>query len=101
MAGMSRSSRWKGAPRGFHLAACELVLAPFTIGHHLTTCTNRELSNVSKITVIIKAGHTIAKVPIRKREGLAEISVQEAIEAFWNSQGSISCTLESHGCPVL
>jgi len=60
----------------------------------LTPYTNRELSGASNITVIIKAGHTIARVPIRKKEGVAEISVQEAMEAFWNSQDSISCTLK-------
>jgi len=54
---------------------------------------NSELSDASRITVTIKAGHTIAKVPIRKLEGLAEIGVQEAIGAFWNSQDTVSCTL--------
>jgi len=67
----------------------------------LTSCAHRELLNTSKITVIIKVGHPIAKVPIQKQEGLAEISIQEVIEAFWKSHGSVSCTLEWNGYLVL
>jgi hypothetical protein len=43
----------------------------------------------------------IAKVPIRRREGLAEIGVQEAMDAFWNSKDFILCTLRWDSCLIL
>jgi hypothetical protein len=58
-----------------------------------------ELIEASTIKVIIKAGHRVGGVSIRKLEAPAEFSVQEAMEAFWNSENSISCTLKPQGVP--
>ena len=54
-----------------------------------------ELVEASTIKVIIKTGHRVAGLSIRKLEALSEFNVEEAMEAFWNSEDSISRMLMS------
>jgi hypothetical protein len=60
-----------------------------SISPNESVCT-REITDASKIAVAIKAGHTIAGVSIRKQEALAEVNVEDAMKAFWNSEDTIS-----------
>jgi len=60
----------------------------------LTLFETRDITEASKITVVIKAGHTMAGVPIRRLETRAEVSVEEAMKVFWNSEEFISRTFK-------
>jgi hypothetical protein len=61
-----------------------------TIFRYLTSLNASDLTDASIITVVIKAGHTVAGLSMRTLEAQAEFRVQEAMEAFWNSDDSIS-----------
>jgi hypothetical protein len=60
----------------------------------LTLFDTRDITEASKVTVIIKAGHKMAGVPIRRLEARAEVSVEEAMKVFWNSEEFISRTFK-------
>ena len=51
---------------------------------------NREILDGSKITVIIKTGHTYKGVSFGKLEVRIEVSDQQAIKSFWESMDSAS-----------
>ncbi|KIM24838.1 hypothetical protein M408DRAFT_331512 [Serendipita vermifera MAFF 305830] len=58
-----------------------------------TPVNSLEFPEDSKITVVIKSGHTVGGISIGKREAQAEVSNQEAIQAFWSSTDLISRTV--------
>jgi hypothetical protein len=99
MIGFARFGEWNKHRRGLHLPTCELFLS---FAPHFTKWTSfftSELVEASTIKVIIKTGHTVAGVPIRKLEASVEFNIKEAMEAFWKSEYSISRTLKPQSIP--